>query len=30
VECIVDTATGPSPDQQAATEFFTSAARNLH
>src|ERR687887_1303982 len=29
VECVVDTATGPSPDQQAATEFFTTAARNL-
>jgi uncharacterized protein YbjT (DUF2867 family) len=29
VECIVDVATGPSPDQQAATEFFTTAARNL-
>jgi nucleoside-diphosphate-sugar epimerase len=26
---IVDAATGPSPDQQAATEFFTTAARNL-
>jgi uncharacterized protein YbjT (DUF2867 family) len=30
VECIVDAATGPSPEQQAATEFFTVAARNLH
>jgi uncharacterized protein YbjT (DUF2867 family) len=29
VEVVVDTATGPSPDQQAATEFFTTAARNL-
>jgi uncharacterized protein YbjT (DUF2867 family) len=29
VQCIVDTATGPSPEQQAATEFFTTAARNL-
>jgi uncharacterized protein YbjT (DUF2867 family) len=29
VECIVDVASGPSPDQQAATEFFTTAARNL-
>jgi uncharacterized protein YbjT (DUF2867 family) len=28
-ECIVDLATGPSPDEQQATEFFTSAARNL-
>ena len=30
VEVIVDAATGPSPDEQAATEFFTTAARNLH
>ena len=30
VECIIDAATGPSPDQQEATDFFTSAARNLH
>jgi uncharacterized protein YbjT (DUF2867 family) len=29
-ECIVDVATGPSPDRQQATEFFTTAARNLH
>jgi uncharacterized protein YbjT (DUF2867 family) len=29
VECVVDVATGPSPEQQAATEFFTAAARNL-
>jgi len=29
VECIIDVASGPSPDQQAATEFFTTAARNL-
>lgn len=29
VECVVDTATGPSPEQQPATEFFTTAARNL-
>ena len=29
VECVVDVATGPSSDQQAATEFFTAAARNL-
>ena len=28
-ECIVDLATGPSPDEQQATEFFTAAARNL-
>ena len=30
VECVIDAATGPSPEQQAATEFFTTAARNLH
>jgi uncharacterized protein YbjT (DUF2867 family) len=29
VECVIDVATGPSPDQEAATEFFTTAARNL-
>jgi uncharacterized protein YbjT (DUF2867 family) len=29
VECVIDVATGPSPEQ-AATEFFTAAARNLH
>ena len=29
VELIIDSATGPSPDQQGATEFFTSSARNL-
>ena len=29
VECIIDAATGPSPEKQAATEFFTIAARNL-
>ena len=29
VESAVDAATGPSPDQQAATDFFTAAARNL-
>jgi uncharacterized protein YbjT (DUF2867 family) len=28
-ETIIDAATGPSPDQQAATEFFTTSARNL-
>jgi uncharacterized protein YbjT (DUF2867 family) len=28
-ETIVDAATGPSPDQQAATEFFTASARNV-
>jgi uncharacterized protein YbjT (DUF2867 family) len=30
VECVVDAATGPSPEQEAATTFFTTAARNLH
>lgn len=30
VESIIDVATGPSPDQDSATEFFTTAARNLH
>src|SRR5215218_1498395 len=29
VECIVDATSGPSAEQQAATEFFTTAARNL-
>ncbi len=29
VECIVDTATWPSPDEATATEFFTTASRNL-
>jgi uncharacterized protein YbjT (DUF2867 family) len=29
-EAIVDAATGPSPEEDAATEFFTTAARNLH
>ena len=28
-DAIVDAATGPSPEEQAATEFFTAAARNL-
>jgi uncharacterized protein YbjT (DUF2867 family) len=30
VEAIVDAATGPSPDEQAAAEFFTASARNIH
>src|SRR5213080_2938440 len=30
VECVIEVASGPSPDQEAATEFFTAAARNLH
>jgi uncharacterized protein YbjT (DUF2867 family) len=29
VDVVIDTATGPSPEQQAATEFFETAARNL-
>lgn len=29
VEVIIDTATGPSAEEQPATEFFTTAARNL-
>jgi uncharacterized protein YbjT (DUF2867 family) len=29
VEAIVDAATFPTPDEQAATEFFTAATRNL-
>ena len=29
VEVIIDVATGPSPEQGAATEFFTTATRNL-
>jgi uncharacterized protein YbjT (DUF2867 family) len=29
VECVIDVASGPSPEQEAATEFFTTAARNL-
>ena len=29
VECIIDAATGPSPAQETATKFFTTAARNL-
>ena len=30
VDCIVDVATSPSPDQEEATAFFTTASRNLH
>jgi uncharacterized protein YbjT (DUF2867 family) len=30
VECIVDVASGPSPVEQEATDFFTTAARHLH
>jgi uncharacterized protein YbjT (DUF2867 family) len=29
VESVIDVATGPSPDQEAATKFFTTATRNL-
>jgi uncharacterized protein YbjT (DUF2867 family) len=29
VETIIDTATGPSPDEESATEFFSTSARNL-
>ena len=29
VECVIDVATGPSADQKEATDFFTTAARNL-
>jgi uncharacterized protein YbjT (DUF2867 family) len=29
VQAIVDAATGPSPDRDTATEFFTASARNL-
>jgi uncharacterized protein YbjT (DUF2867 family) len=29
VEVVVDVASGPSPEEQPATEFFTTAARNL-
>lgn len=30
VDVVIDAATGPSPDEQAATEFFTTTARNLN
>jgi hypothetical protein len=29
VEVAIDASSGPSPEQQAATEFFTTSARNL-
>jgi uncharacterized protein YbjT (DUF2867 family) len=29
-DAVIDVATGPSPEEDAATEFFTTAARNLH
>jgi hypothetical protein len=30
VECVIDVASGSSPDQQEASRFFTASARNLH
>jgi uncharacterized protein YbjT (DUF2867 family) len=30
VECIIDVSTGPSPEETAATEFFTTATGNFH
>jgi uncharacterized protein YbjT (DUF2867 family) len=30
VDIVIDTATGPSPDESEATEFFETATRNLH
>ena len=30
VHGIIDVATGPSPEEEAATEFFTTASHNLH
>jgi uncharacterized protein YbjT (DUF2867 family) len=29
-DCVIDVATGPSAEQEPATAFFTTAARNLH
>jgi uncharacterized protein YbjT (DUF2867 family) len=29
VKCVIDVASGPSPEQKSATEFFTTATRNL-
>ena len=29
VECLVDASSGASPEEQAATDFFTAATRNL-
>jgi uncharacterized protein YbjT (DUF2867 family) len=29
-DCIVDATTGPSPEEASATQFFTTATRNLH
>jgi len=30
VDCVIDSATQPTNDMQAATDFFTASARNLH
>ena len=30
VDCVIDAVAGPSPEQRAATTFFTTAAANLH
>jgi uncharacterized protein YbjT (DUF2867 family) len=30
VDSVIDATTGPSPEEKAATEFFTTATRNLH
>lgn len=30
VDCIIDAATGPSPDREEASRFFTTASQNLH
>jgi uncharacterized protein YbjT (DUF2867 family) len=30
VQCVIDTASGPSPAQDAAKSFFTTATRNIH
>ena len=30
VDCVLDLASTPSPERQAATEYFTTATRNLH
>jgi uncharacterized protein YbjT (DUF2867 family) len=30
VDAVADLATGPSPDEQEATDFFTTSTRNLH
>jgi hypothetical protein len=30
VECVIDVAIGPAPEQKAATVYFTAAVHNLH